>query len=177
LGGTAGAKLQGERLPLDLGDTEAEPGLDQAIQARRLRAMTRQERILALVLRVGAVPLLLALPCAGLPPAWMDVTHRWLGLGPLPTGPIVDYLARSCSLFYALHGAMILFVSFDVRRYLPFIRFLGWLGIALGFGMLAVDHVAQLPGYWRWLEGPFVIAEGLLVLWLARRARRLADDG
>lgn len=132
--------------------------------------MTPQERLLAIVLRIAAVPLLLALPCAALPFPWMDATHRWLGLGELPPNAIVSYLARSCSLFYAVHGAIILFVSFDVRRYLPVIQLLCATGIAFGVALVAVDHSAGLPGFWKWVEGPFVAAEGLLGLWLARRA-------
>ena len=27
-----------------------------------------------------------------MPVSWMAATHRWLGLGEMPTGPIVEYL-------------------------------------------------------------------------------------
>jgi hypothetical protein len=29
--------------------------------------------------------------------SWMAATYRWLGLGEMPSGPIVEYLARSLS--------------------------------------------------------------------------------
>lgn len=137
--------------------------------------MNRAERLLALVLRVFSVPLLCALPCALLPFAWMDVVHRELGLGALPPDPIVHYLARSCSLLYAMHGALLLFASFDVRRYLPLIRFVAALGIAFGVGMVWVDHAAGLPAHWQWMEGAVIIAESGVLLWLVRRAWPTAE--
>src|SRR5438874_1737454 len=63
------------------------------------------ERALFWVLRLNAGVLLLALPCALLPFAWMDVVHRDApGLGPLPDLPITRYMARSLSLVYAGRG-------------------------------------------------------------------------
>ena len=45
--------------------------------------------------------------------------HRQVGLGELPQVPIVGYLTRSISALYALHGALLVFMAGDVRRYLP----------------------------------------------------------
>jgi len=50
---------------------------------------------------------LFALVPVFMPVSWMAGTHRWLGLGEMPTGPIVEYLARSLSAFYALVGALL----------------------------------------------------------------------
>jgi hypothetical protein len=33
------------------------------------------------------------------PVSWMAATHRWLGLDEMSTGSVVDYLARSGSVF------------------------------------------------------------------------------
>jgi hypothetical protein len=55
----------------------------------------------------------------------MAATHRWLGLGEMPTGPVVEYLARSLSAFYAVMGALCLVVAADLERYRPLVRFLG----------------------------------------------------
>ena len=64
------------------------------------------DRVLFWLLRVNAGVLLLALPCALLPFAWMDAVHREaLGLDSLPDSPITRYLARSLSLVYAMRGA------------------------------------------------------------------------
>jgi hypothetical protein len=72
------------------------------------------ERHLALLLRgIGCLDLL-ALIAVVMPRHWMDVAHQWAGLGSIPREPIVGYLARTASALYALHGAMVLFMSFDV---------------------------------------------------------------
>ena len=85
------------------------------------------DRLLLWLLRVNAGVLLLAFPCALLPFAWMDAVHREaLGLGSLPDVPITPYLARSLSLLYALHGAIVLGVTHDWPRYRPVVPFLAY---------------------------------------------------
>ena len=55
---------------------------------------------------VGGVELF-AIPFIVIPVAWMDaVNDRVLGLGPLPNSPITEYLTRTLSAMYALHGAV-----------------------------------------------------------------------
>jgi len=130
--------------------------------------MKRSERLLELVLRLSAVILLAALVPAVMPFAWMAAIHRQLGMGELPEGPIVGYLTRSVSALYAMHGALVWFVSTDVRRYLPVVKCLAVLGIVFGAGMIVLDVSVQMPAFWSIAEGPFVIALGAVLLWLAR---------
>ena len=131
------------------------------------------ERALFWVLRFNAGVLLLALPCALLPFAWMDAVHRdALGLGPLPDLPVTRYMARSLSLVYAGHGAALLFVTLDWDRYRPAVPFVAWLHVAFGAAMLLVDLDAGMPWWWAAGEGPPLVALGFLILALYRRARR-----
>jgi hypothetical protein len=130
------------------------------------------DRVLFWLMRVNAGILLLALPCALLPFAWMDAVHRdALGLGPLPDAPITRYLARSLSLVYAMHGAVILGVTLDWDRYRPAVPLLAGLHIALGVALLAVDLDAGMPWWWTAAEGPGLVGFGLVILVLWRRAR------
>ncbi len=130
--------------------------------------MTRHERLLRILLQLAGVCMLPAWLAVVMPTAWMDWTHRWLGLGELPEGPIVEYLARSLSLFYGVHGGLLLLAARDVRRYLPVIVYLSVLGVVSGVVFLAVDLYAGMPARWTWGEGPIVIASGLVMLYLAR---------
>jgi hypothetical protein len=132
--------------------------------------MTAAERTLALFLRVTAAILLLALPAIVLPYAWMDAIHRWLGLGELPDRPMVQYLARSASALYAFLGFVLIFVSRDVRRYLPLVRFLGWAKVIFGVVMLGLDLTVDMPMLWTLVEAPVIVGFGIALLWLARRA-------
>lgn len=131
--------------------------------------MTRKERTLVLFLRFNAVILLTAMAPAAMPLGWMAAIHRALGLGELPEGLIVSYLTRSLSAMYAMHGALVYFVSLDVRRYLPVARCLAWLDLAFGGGMLVLDASIGMPTLWTVCEGPVVIVIGVIILALARR--------
>jgi hypothetical protein len=118
--------------------------------------------------------MLMALPAAFLPYDWMDAIHRRAGLGQLPDVPIVGYLARSLSGFYALHGALFVFLARDVRTYLPVIRFLAIAGIVFGAGMFGLDAAVGMPRPWTQMEGPFAVMVSAVLLWLAR-ARSALD--
>ena len=72
----------------------------------------------------------------------------------------------------AVHGALVVYVSTDVRRFLPVIRFLVVVSILFGIGMLVLDCMVGLPPAWIIGEGPCLIALGVLLLWLVNRARR-----
>lgn len=127
------------------------------------------ERMLTWLLRGSAAVLLLAVPAAMLPTEWMDRVHAWMGLGSLPRGPIVEYLTRSASLVYAMHGGVVLALSLDVRAHRLAIRGTGVAVALFGAGVLAVDLAAGMPWWWTAGEGPSVFASGALTWWLAGR--------
>lgn len=114
---------------------------------------------------------MLALVAVLMPHAWMSHINSLSGLGPLPDARIVSYLARTTSALYALHGAMILFISFDVVRYRPLITFLAYAAIVHGLVLLGIDLTNQMPVFWTAVEAPAFAATGLLVLWLQERLR------
>ncbi len=136
----------------------------------RTTATGRPERAVAALLRIYAAILLTALIPTVMPFAWMEEIHDELGLGDLPGQPIVHYLTRSQSGLYAVQGAMFLFVSLDVRRYLPLVKFLAVLKILFGIAMLALDIVIGMPLFWTLGEGPIIIGLGSVLLALASRA-------
>jgi hypothetical protein len=128
-----------------------------------------RETVLQGLLRVIGGAALLALPCALMPDAWMNATHRWLGLGDLPAGPIVGYLARSLSLFYAVFGGLLWVLSFDLGRYREALRYLAVAVLLFGVLMLWVDLSVGLPLWWSLSEGPFNIAFAAAILALIPR--------
>jgi len=84
----------------------------------------------------------------------------------LPDAPIVSYFARSLSAFYAMMSTIILFISFDIRRYRSFAKLWAYLAIIAGFVLLGIDVTAVMPLSWTLTEGPPTIA--IVVLWLQR---------
>jgi hypothetical protein len=129
--------------------------------------MARADKALAIFLRCMGVGSLFALVPVVMPVSWMAATHHWLGLGEMPTAPVVEYLARSLSAFYALFGAVCLVVASDLERYRPVVRFLGVALALVGLILLGVDVGAGLPWWWSAFEGPLWVGVGALMFFLA----------
>jgi hypothetical protein len=136
------------------------------LEATAPHASSRRHRLMC------AVGGLFALVPVFMPWSWMAATHRWLGLGEMPTGPIVEYLARSLSAFYALVGALCLAMASDLDRYRPLVRFFGVCLALLGIVFTVVDLAAGMPWWWTALEGPGAVPIGALVYVLARPVHR-----
>lgn len=115
-------------------------------------------------LRVVGSVALLALGAVVMPYSWMNAIHKWFGMGKLPAEPIVGYLARSTSAFYALLGALLWVVSFDLVRHRLVLRFLGVAIILFGGMLLIVDFVEGMPLWWSFWEGPIDITFGVFIL-------------
>lgn len=110
--------------------------------------MHNAEWWLKLVLRIfGGVSVLAAFPMV-MPWPWMGVVHEWLGMGPLPNKPIVEYLARSTSALCALYGAFLLVLATDVRRYAPVIRFQAFAMMALTAIGATLGLRGGMPAWW-----------------------------
>jgi len=119
--------------------------------------MTRSERWLRIVLLLGGLGSLGALPAVVMPRAWMSACHQWLGLGPLPAGPIVEYLARSLSAFYAFFGGLCVLISFHPRRHGAIVLYVGATHVVFAAVLLCVDLAAGMPLSW---TVPEVLAAG-----------------
>ncbi|MGA2253398.1 MAG: hypothetical protein ABSG53_01950 [Thermoguttaceae bacterium] len=131
--------------------------------------VNRYEKTLVLLLRLDAILLLSALVPSMMPFAWMKEIHRFLGLGELADGPLIGYLTRSLSVLYAMHGAVQVFVSLDVRRFLPVVKFMAVLTFLFGLWMTALDVFVGMPLFWIVCEGPVIFLLGCVVLWLTGR--------
>ncbi len=123
--------------------------------------------LLKIVLRVVGVTSLFALFAVVMPMPWMEAAHQWLGLGEMPRGNVVEYLARSLSAFYALFGFLCLVLAMDVGRYLRVVWFMGLSVCVLGIVMVGIDIAAGMPTSWIASEGPTAVAAGALLLYLA----------
>jgi hypothetical protein len=131
--------------------------------------------MLRIVLIACGLLTLLAFPAIFLPISVMDGFHRGLGLGALPNGPIVQYLARSLSAFYAAFGSLTLLLASNIERYRPLVTWWGVTAIAFGMLLLGIDLTAGMPAQWMFGEVVFLICAGatvLLLQWLSRHPRR-----
>jgi hypothetical protein len=128
--------------------------------------MNRFEKILILLLRLDGIIMLVALFPSMMPLGWMKEVHRCLGMGKLPDGPIIGYLTRSLSVMYAMHGGVLFFISFDVRRFLLVVKFVAILTILFAVWMTALDVVVGMPPFWTVCEGPSLFVLYCGVFWL-----------
>ncbi len=124
-------------------------------------------RNLAFVLRLFGFAGMLATVAVFMPMSWMAFAHERLGLGPMPTDPVVQYLARSLSAFYALTGALCLVLAGDVRRYRPVIQCLGIAVVVFGIVLVWIGWKSELPWWWTAGEGPPTAVFGAVIFWLA----------
>jgi len=136
--------------------TPAVPPAAAALSASRLRLLT-------LLLRVSGAGLMMAFAAVLLPVDWMEAAHPWLGLGPFPRTPIVDYLARSIAALYGFHGVFVWLVARDPVRYRTFVWFAAVMNIVFGAMMLAIDLHAGMPAIWTAIEGPAIVTMGVAI--------------
>jgi len=127
-----------------------------------------RQQFLRIFLRVMGSVAMLAAFAVIMPYSWMDAIHQWLGMGSLPAAPIVGYLARSTSAFYAMFGGLLWLLSFDVKRYQRPLSYLGVVIILFGATLWGVDFAEGLPPFWRNAEGPLNMFFGVVILWGSR---------
>jgi hypothetical protein len=129
------------------------------------------EKILIIILRLSGLLLVTAFIAVFLPYDTMNIIHHYLGLGVLPQTPIVDYLARSLSMFYGVHGIITLYISFNLRKYLSVLILLCYLGVGMGIMLFFIDLNAQMPPNWAYTEAPLVISVNIIIYILAKRVQ------
>jgi hypothetical protein len=134
------------------------------------------ERFLKVLLHLVGTVAALGAFAVFMPTAWMARCHEWLGLGKLPEGAIVGYLARSLSAFYAMLGGLLILVSGDPRRYASVITYVAVMGLVFGAAILIIDILIRLPLYWTLGEAGSLFPLGIIILVL-QRSIRTSDAG
>jgi hypothetical protein len=132
--------------------------------------MTAEWRLKTFLRLVGAASMLAAVAVV-MPREWMDICHEWLGMGPMPQGPVVDYLARSTSMFYAFFGGVLWILAADVRKYGRAITLAAVGMMVTGPVMLMIDLRAGLPTWWIAMEGPADFLFGVATYGLRKMVR------
>ncbi len=131
--------------------------------------MTHRTCGLVVLLRLLGLLDFCALAAVLAPRAWIAASHEWLGLGGFPTGPLVEYLARCTSVWYASYGLLLWFISHDVERYARLISCLSCVLVVQGIVIVGIDLTAGMPGWWTAFEGPCCSGLGAILLMLQRR--------
>jgi hypothetical protein len=130
---------------------------------------------LVFVLRATAVLLLLAFIGAALPESWMKAVYELGDLGPWPGGAPLLYLTRALSMLYGFIGLLTLYLSLDVRRYLPLIRFMAIVSFPFAPVMFVVIWAAGLPTVWADSEPTGIVLISALWYVLSRPGEIVED--
>lgn len=136
---------------------------------RTMNRMRDPKTQLSWFLFVTALIMLSAAGAIVMPYEMMRDFYANLGLGELPNIPLVGYLTRSVSALYALSGATYWFLSRDIDRYLPFLRFSVLLTAVFNVVLILIDVGVEMPLYWTLGEGGFLAAWTAAFWWLVRR--------
>ena len=122
--------------------------------------------LLKLALRITGFVTFCAIFFVFIPREWMDRLHQRAGMGTLPEGPVVEYLARTISALYTVLGGLSFLAASNLDRYATLIRYIAWCRIGYGALILAVDRHAGMPAAWTALEGPAILLPGIVILLL-----------
>ena len=126
------------------------------------------ERIFRLYLRTIGSASLLAIIFVAAPYSWMNDINQLLGMGQLPLQPVVGYLARSTSAFYAILGGLLWLTSFDLSRHQLVLTYLGFVFLLFGGAIFIIDWGEGMPYSWKMIEGPADVLFGILILLFLR---------
>jgi hypothetical protein len=132
--------------------------------------VTRSERALKVVLRLNGVITSMAILAVFMPLDWMNDTHRYLGMGDAPRGPIFEYLARTVSFLYFVHGTLCLLLSTDVRRFGPIITYVAVIELIFAGLVFWIDTKAGMPVAWTLTEAPAIVVISATTLILRLRS-------
>lgn len=133
-------------------------------------------RRLRLFLRLVGTADLLAVAVVFFPGEWLARGHELTGLGIMPQDPIAGYLARSTSLLYGVHGAILLVLASNVLRYVSVIRWYGRIITVAGLLLTGIDLAESMPLWWTVFEGAAVVGIGLVILTLCHNIPELEDS-
>ena len=94
----------------------------------------------------------------------------------MPKRPVVEYLARSLSLFYAIVGVIFWYISFRVPQHWNFVRLVAVLFVVFGGLLWWIDVKSGMPLLWTLQEAPPAIVVGLWMLYLHHKGSRSLEQ-
>src|SRR5262245_40010187 len=76
-----------------------------------------RQRFQAWLLRLAGLAEILAFMAVVMPRSWMEIAHAWLGMGEMPSGPVVMFMIRQASFTYGMHGISLWVIASNVERF------------------------------------------------------------
>lgn len=128
-----------------------------------------RKRLQVWLLRLAGATEILAFIAVVMPRSWMEISHAWLGLGELPTAPVLMFMIRQASYTYAAHGISLWVIASDVDRFRPLVVFNGIAFLVAGPIFFLIDRNAGMPLWWALSDPLSCLGFGAALLWLSRK--------
>lgn len=122
----------------------------------------------AWLLRIAGLTEILAFIAVVMPRSWMEVSHEWLGMGPMPDGTLLMFMIRQASYAYGMHGVSLLILASDVTRFRRLIVFNGISFLLAGMVFFVIDYSVGMPWWWTIGDSASCFGIGVALLWLTR---------
>ena len=127
-------------------------------------------RLLRWLLRITGSTEILAFVAVVMPRSWMEVSHAWLGLGQMPSGPIIMFMIRQASYVYGMHGVSLWVLASDVDRFRQLVILNGVSFLLAAPVFFVIDYTSGIPLWWTIVDTFSCAFFGAAVLWLSRNA-------
>jgi hypothetical protein len=126
-------------------------------------------RLLAWLLRLAGAFEILAFVAVIMPRSWMEVSHVWLGMGEMASGPLIMFMIRQASFTYGMHGVSLLVLASDVTRFRALVILNGIAYLLAGPIFFLIDWTAGMPWWWSAGDAVGCGGAGLAILVLSLR--------
>ena len=105
-------------------------------------------RILAWLFRLMGSVEILAFFAVFMPRSWMEVSHTWLGMGQMVSGPLIMFMIRQASFTYGMHGVTLWVLASDVARFRTLVILNGIAYLVAGPLFFWIDYQSGMPWWW-----------------------------
>lgn len=78
----------------------------------------------------------------------MEVSHAWLGMGEMPSGPLVMFMIRQSSYTYGMHGVSLWVLASNVVRFRTLVMLNGIAYLLAAPVFFLIDLSSGMPWYW-----------------------------
>ena len=131
--------------------------------------LMNSRRILAWLLRLMGSVEILAFFAVFMPRSWMEVSHTWLGMGQMVSGPLIMFMIRQASFTYGMHGITLWVLASDVSRFRTLVVLNGIAYLLAGPIFFWIDYSTGMPWWWTVIDSLGCGSAGAVILFLTGR--------
>lgn len=113
-----------------------------------VRLSMNSQRLQSWLLRLAGAVEILAFFAVIMPRSWMEVSHAWLGMDEMPSGPLIMFMIRQSSYTYGMHGVSLWVLASNVVRFRALVLLNGIAYLLAAPVFFLIDVTSGMPWYW-----------------------------